>query len=86
MRVKVPADFGKASSHYRAAETPFATAANEIIGSTTNHMMGGFTAVVNEAIRPGGDVQGNFATTAVNGILSGAEGPKPTYIPQHSAQ
>lgn len=69
--VKVPAGFGRPSSRYHASANPFATAANGIIGSTTNHLMGGFTAVANEAIRPDGDVQGAFATTAVNGILSG---------------
>lgn len=83
--VKVPGNFGTPSSNAHAAMTPFATGANEVIGQTTNHLMGGFSAVANEAIRPGGDLQGNFGTTALNGILSGAEGPTAVHVPQHVA-
>lgn len=83
--VKVPGNFGTPSSNAHAAMTPFATGANEVIGQTTNHLMGGFSAVTNEAIRPGGDLQGNFGTTALNGILSGAEGPTAAHVPQHVA-
>ena len=73
------------STASHAAATPLATGVNEIISGTTNHVMGGFTSVVNEAVRPGGDIQGNFATTAVNGIISGAEGPSPARVSQHAA-
>jgi hypothetical protein len=73
--VKVPGDFGTSSTNAHAGTTPFATGANEVIGQTINHLMGGFTAVTDQATRLGGDLQGNFGNTALNGILSGTEVP-----------
>ena len=84
--VRVPADFGVASSAQHAAATNLATGANEIIRGTTNHLMERIASVANEAVRPGGDIQGNFGTTALNGIPSGAEGPTASHLPHHVAE
>ncbi|BDZ49532.1 hypothetical protein GCM10025867_17730 [Frondihabitans sucicola] len=67
---RIPAGWGQ---HLQA---PNVTRWNTVIGGTVNHGVGGMQAVVNEAIKPDGDMsRENLSSTFVSGFIGGAEGP-----------